>query len=121
MKIVVQVVDVSNQPLWSNECEINEFNLVQVAETRRPLLAHQGEESAANLVASMGRDLLAAFRQSALPDELVEAASNAALATWLYESQYCNLSETDFTDSDLVIVLLPGGAVRVDRVRKGAL
>jgi hypothetical protein len=96
--------------------EINAVELMVNAMTREDLARTKGRAFTAGAVPYRAGELIKAIHADKSATEVQSAAINAAIAVWLVDLVFEGVSPEAFMNSNLRFTMLPGGAVRYDRV-----
>lgn len=118
MLVKTVVLDSNMQEVFAHEMEINALRLMVAAESREEQARKKGAEWTSGAIPFFGGELINAIRGKHSADKVEQQAINVAMCAWLFDSIYCGVTAEAFAKSDLVFTMLPGGAVKYDRVAK---
>lgn len=116
MFISVYNMDQTMQTSLVIRTEVDALSLIIVAESREVEARNRGRAWTAGVVPFNAQELMAAAKLNKSVEEIERHAFSAAMAAWLCDSIYDGVPAEVFTQCDLVFTLLPGGAVKYDRV-----
>ncbi|PIL42547.1 hypothetical protein CR105_23985 [Massilia eurypsychrophila] len=103
------------------QTEIDALGLMVAAESREQEARRRGRVWTAGAVPFFAQELITAMRARKPRKELELEAVNAAMSAWLCDSIYDGVTAEQFIASDLIFTVLPGGAVKYDRVPAGSI
>lgn len=120
MNILLKALDDTGSLIFEGCVAVDAPTLIKVSKGRVDLARTKGQSFTEGAVPFFATELLQAAQRGESEDEMHKQAINVAMAAWLADSLYGGVSEADFTKSNLHFTLLPGGAVKYDRIRKSA-
>jgi hypothetical protein len=116
MRIETRAVDEAGQLVFQGRTEVDALALMVMAESRESLARSKGRAFTAGAIPFFGAQLVEAARSGKEQHELKKAALDVALFAWLVDSIYDGVTAEAFMKSDLRFTMLPGGAVKYDRI-----
>lgn len=117
MIIQVRVFDEAQKEIVFYQTEINLQGLFQVAKSRAKTFREKGSAFAQGAVPFFGAEFVKAVQNN--DEKAIEtSAMQAAMAAWLYDSIYGDVTEAMYEGSSLQFNLHPMGMVVCNRVPK---
>lgn len=113
MLINITVLDDAFSPVFKYQTEINQLNLMIIAESREKMVKEKGAEWTAGGVTFCGKQLVEKFNASNKKNpDLQKEATETAMALWLFQSIYCGVTAESFMKTNLDLRISPDGTVQ---------
>jgi hypothetical protein len=116
MLIKTVVLDGTLEPAMLGQCEMDPKLLFQFGADRVEMVRREGAERTAQLLPAMGEKLVETLKKNPTQDQLFKVSVEIALAAWMMDSVFGGIDEETFAKCDLAFTILPGGAVKYDRL-----
>jgi hypothetical protein len=114
--IETMVIDEAGQLAFDGLTEVDGLSLMVLAESREDLARSKGRGFTEGAIPFFASELVNVVRRGEPQEAVDKAAIDVALAAWLVDSIYGGVSAEAFLSSKLRFTMVPGGAVRYDRI-----
>lgn len=120
MNVHLKATNLVGEIVFEQSIRIDPVALMVLAESKEDFIRSKGRAFAQGAVPYWAAEAFNAAKGGRDERELEAIAQKVALAAWLVGSIYDDVSPEEFVKSNLHFTLLPGGAVKYDRIVTGA-
>lgn len=118
MVVHLKAMNSDGQLAFEAEVAVDPLMLMVAAESKEAVARENGRQFTEGAIPFWASEAFKAAKSGGSPDELHRLTLNVAMSAWLMASIYDQVPAEQFIRSNLHFTLLPGGAVKFDRIPK---